>query len=167
METAARIIRQDIRAMVYDSSTYPELKDITCTAPESLDTFIHNVIHHSSKTEHSPKHEAIIQSIIASTRPRSFLSPLLLGIAVYIHRKYGSKDLIELLNNLGFSESYWEVQRYEYSVIADQSDQQDPDGFLQYVFDNADFNILTVDGHGRFHSMRVFSAPHPLVTQAL
>ena len=89
-ETAARIIRQDIRAMVYDSSTYPEPKDLTCTAPESLDTFIHNVIHHSSKTEHSPKHEAIMQSIIAATRPRSFLSPLLLGIVVYIHRKYGS-----------------------------------------------------------------------------
>ena len=102
------------------SSTYPEPKDITCTAPESLDTFIHNVIHHSSKTEHSPKHEAIMQSIIAATRPRSFLSPLLLGIAVCIHRKYGSKDLIELLNNLGFSQSYWEVQWYEYSVMADQ-----------------------------------------------
>ena len=91
VETAARIIRQNIRAMVYDSSTYPEPKDITCTAPESLDTFIHNVIHHSSKTEHSPKHEAITQSIIAATRPRSFLSPLLLGIAVCIHRKYGSR----------------------------------------------------------------------------
>ena len=87
VETAACIIRQDIRAMVYDSSTYPEPKDITCTAPESLDTFIHNVIYHSSKTEHSPKHEAIMQSIIAATRPRSFLSPLLLGITVCIHRK--------------------------------------------------------------------------------
>ena len=135
------------------SSTYPEPKDITCTAPESLDTFIHNVIHHSSKTEHSPKHEAIMQSIIAATRPRSFLSPLLLGIAVCIHRKYGSKDLIELMNNLGFSQSYWEVQWYEYSVMADQSDQQDPDGFLQHVFDNADFNIRTIDGRGTFHSM--------------
>ena len=135
------------------SCTYPEPKDITCTAPESLDTFIHNVIHHSSKTGHSPKHEAIMQSIIAATRPRSFLSPLLLGIAVCIHRKYGSKDLIELLNNLGFSQSYWEVQWYEYSVMADQSDQQDPDGFLQHVFDNADFNIRTIDGHGTFHSM--------------
>ena len=51
--------------------------------------------------------------------------------------------------------------------MADQSDQQDPDGFLQYVFDNADFNIRTIDGHGTFHSMGVFSAPHPLVTQAL
>ena len=135
------------------SSTYPEPKDITCTAPESLDTFIHNVIHHSSKTEHSPKHEAIMQSMIAATRRRSFLSPLLLGIAVCIHRKYGSKDLIELLNNLGFSQSYWEVQWYECSVMADQSDQQDPDGFLQHVFDNADFNIRTIDGHGTFHSM--------------
>ena len=86
-------------AMVYDSSTCPEPKGILCTAPESLDTFIHNVIHHSSETEHSPKHEAIMQSTIAATRPHSLFSPLLLGIAVYIHRKYGSKDRIELLNN--------------------------------------------------------------------
>ena len=37
--------------------------------------------------------------------------------------------------------------------MADKSDQQDPDGFLQYVFDNADFNIRTIDGHGTSHSM--------------
>ena len=107
--------------MVYDSSTNPEPTNISCTAPESLDSFVHNVIRHSGKKEHGSKHEAIIQSIIADTRPRSFLSPLLLGIAVYIHRKYGSKDLIELLKNLGFSESYLEVQRYKYSIMADRS----------------------------------------------
>ena len=71
------------------------------------------------------------------------------------------KDLIELLNNLGFSESYWEVQWYEYSVMADQSDQQDPDGFLQYVFDNVDFNIPIIDGHGTFHSMRGIQCSTP------
>ena len=38
--------------------------------------------------------------------------------------------------------------------MADQSDQQDPDGFLQYVFDNADYNIRTIDGHGTFHSIQ-------------
>ena len=59
------------------------------------------------------------------------------------------------------------MQWYEYSVMADQSDQQDPGGFVRYVFDNADFNIRTIDGHGTVHSMGVFSAPHPLVTQAL
>ena len=59
------------------------------------------------------------------------------------------------------------MQRYEYPVMADQSDQQDPDGFLQYGIDNANFNIRIIDGHGTFHNMGVFSAPHPLVTQAL
>ena len=153
VETAARIIRQDIRAMVYDSSVYPDPKNITCIAPESLASFVHHIIDPGGKKEPGVKQEAIIQSIIAAIRPRSFISPLLLGIAVYIHRKYGSKELIELLNHLGFSESYLEVKRYEYSMMMNESDQQNPDGFLQYVFDNADFNIRTIDGHGTFHSM--------------
>ena len=112
VETAASIIRQDIRAMVYDSSVYPDPKDITCAAPESLKSFVQNVIDYKHTNKNQVKVEAIIQSIIAATRPRSFVPPLLLAIAVYIHRKYGSKELIELLNKLCFSESYLEVKRY-------------------------------------------------------
>ena len=37
--------------------------------------------------------------------------------------------------------------------MADQSNQQDPDGFLQYVIDNANVNMRTIDGHGTFYSM--------------
>ena len=64
---------------------------------------------------------------------------------------------IELLNTLGFSHSYsfQEVQRYEYSVMADRSHQQNFNGFLQYIFDDADFhlNIHTIDGQYTFNGM--------------
>ena len=96
---------------------------------------------------------SLTSAIISATRPRSCVSPFLLGIAVYIHRKYGSKELIGLLNNVGFSESYVEVQRYEYSLFADMPDSVSEQGFAQFVFDNADFNIRTIDGHNTFHSM--------------
>ena len=36
VETVARIIRQNIHRMVYDSYTYPEPMIISFTAPESL-----------------------------------------------------------------------------------------------------------------------------------
>ena len=60
METAARIMKQDIRVMVYDSYTYSEPMSITFTAPESLCTILYNTIHHGCKKEHGSQHEAKI-----------------------------------------------------------------------------------------------------------
>ena len=49
---------------------------------------------------------------------------------------------IELLNTLGFSQNYQEVQWYEYPVMADQSHQHTLSGFLQYFSDDADFDFI-------------------------
>ena len=70
-----------------------------------------------------------------------------------MHRKYGSKELIDLLSSLGFSETYKEVQRYEYSITKHSSPDLDDNKFAQFIFDNADFNVHTLDGHNTFHSM--------------
>ena len=62
---------------------------------------------------------------------------------------------IGLLNTLGFSHNFscQEVQRYEYSVMADQSHQHNLRNFLLYLIDNANFNVYTIDGHYTFHGI--------------
>lgn len=43
-------------------------------------------------------------------RPRSFLSPLQVGLSVTLHRKFGSEKVIDLCNSLGFCVSYQEAE---------------------------------------------------------
>jgi len=81
-------------------------------------------------------------------RPRSFLSPVLIGIGAYVHRKFGAKELVTLLPNLGFSASYDEVLRLESSILNCNPSEITNDGFQQFVFDNADHNVNTLDGLG-------------------
>ena len=88
-----------------------------------------------------------------SMSPRSFISPLLLAIAVYIHRKYASRELIDILSSLDFCVNYREVQRYEYAMIYCEAPSYDLTRFVQFVFDNADFNINTLNGKSTFYSM--------------
>lgn len=45
------------------------------------------------------------------------------------------------------------VKLYKSSVLFNLETTVDPDAFLQIVFDNADFNVRTIDGHGTFHVM--------------
>ena len=97
---------------------------------------------------------AISHALIAAFRPRSFISPLLLAIGIYLHQKYASRELIDILNSLGFAVSYREVQRYEYSMMAGESPSYDLDGFLQFIFDNADFNVHSLDGYNTFPRIR-------------
>ncbi|KAG8196501.1 hypothetical protein JTE90_012317 [Oedothorax gibbosus] len=99
---------------------------------------------------------AISHAIIAATRPRSFVSPLLTGLSVCMYRKFGSKLLIDMMSSLGFSSSHHEAQLLEASSIAQSQPSlkiPNADAFCQLVFDNADFNVNTIDGHGTFHAM--------------
>lgn len=75
-----------------------------------------------------------------------YLNLFCAGTSVYLHRKFGSKLLIDYLSNLGLSASYSEAQMYELSSLALSH-------HVQYVFDNADFNVSTIDGHNTFHQM--------------
>lgn len=38
------------------------------------------------------------------------------------------------------------------------------DGFLQFIFNNADFNIRTIDGFGAFHNMGCVQCMTPVTT---
>ena len=78
------------------------------------------------------------------------MSPLLLALATFIHNKYGSTELIDVLcNHESFNEvvKVVNVQMKEFFSHAGLCG-----GLVQFVFDNVDVNIATATGHGTFHA---------------
>lgn len=57
--------------------------------------------------------------IISSVRPRSFVSPILLGLSSMMHKKYASKGITYSLSNLGLCCSYKETLRFEALIVQD------------------------------------------------
>ncbi|GBN05256.1 hypothetical protein AVEN_116386-1 [Araneus ventricosus] len=96
---------------------------------------------------------ALAHSVIAATRPKSFVSLLQVGVAASLFQKYGSRRLIDTLSYIGFCSSYTEAMLFEVSAIMRSPLHIDDKAFSQFVFDNADFNKQTLDGHNTFHAM--------------
>ena len=106
-------MREDIRSCIYDCDAYPIVKeeltdiihDLEDKVPETLLCFTKAVINPKNNDTDILKRKSltIAHAIVAATRPRSCISSLLRSIAVYIHRTYGSEDLIQLLNTIGLS----------------------------------------------------------------
>ena len=86
--TAAAIIREDIRAHVYDNSVYPGCEDITNSSiqqvPDTLREFVDEVT--KSKRRNEQKRLSIQHAIISAVRPRLFLSSLQISLSVFLHR---------------------------------------------------------------------------------
>lgn len=167
IKTAAAIIRREIKFKNYDYSQFPTIEEISKGGseliPEVLNVLITEIIQPTSKRQTPEKIQStkqiterkkitICHNIISAARPRSFLSPVQLGTGVSLHRKYGSKALVDILCNLGVSVPYKEVLKYERSVTSEESTRIE-DGYVQFVFDNADYNVHTLDGHNTFHVM--------------
>jgi len=72
-----------------------------------------------------------------------------------IYRKHASRHLIDLLANSGFCASYYEAQKLEMSAIysAKPGFNVKKGAFNQFVFDNVDFNVCTIDGLDTLHAM--------------
>ncbi|GBN25982.1 hypothetical protein AVEN_37278-1 [Araneus ventricosus] len=96
---------------------------------------------------------SIAHSIISSVRPLSFVSAVQVLTEVFIHRRFRSRHLINLLHNLGRSNSYSEIRTYETSMTMNASSKVQDNRFSQFFFDNVHYNTQTVDGHGIFHAM--------------
>lgn len=162
--TAAQLVAADIRSQPFECDTYPspdtlELDSLKNSVPEVLHTLIEGIVCNSSCRSaatsllNKRRIVAIEQAIMSATRPRSYLSPLLIGLGVYLHRRYDSRMLIDLLHAFGFSCSYDEAKRYQWSALFSAPLPENDDAFVQFIFDNADHNIKSLDGHGTFHSM--------------
>ena len=101
--------------------------------------------------------------LISSARPRSFLSPILLGLSAMMHKKHASKNLIDSLSYLGLCSSYYEALLFEASIVNDPLNHSISDNcFVQFVFDNADHNTNTLDGRNTFHAMGGIMCVTPL-----
>lgn len=112
------------------------------------------------------KQNSIGHTIVQSSRPRSVITPTLFGVGVETDHVFGSKWLINELSRLGFSVSYDEVVKYKQSVIQSETletllSEYTPGTFTQWVADNVDHNVITLDGQGTFHGMGIIAISTP------
>ena len=116
-EEVTELILGDIRAAEFDCDRYPSAEEISdiehgleCL-PRYLKQFLKGIL----KT--GLKQLSIGQAIVQSTRPRSYLSPVLFGLAVELDHIFGSKWLLTELNKLGFCLEPEEVNHFKQPVV--------------------------------------------------
>ena len=81
-----------------------------------------------------------------------------------MHNHFGSKFLIDSLNSHGFCSSYTEVKKYEVSAADAQGNEITgfiPGQFIQFIGDNVDHNVRTLDGANTFHDMGIIAVTSP------
>ena len=126
-----------------------------------LDLFLKEII---TATGNEIKRAAIGQSIMQSSRPRSLLCPIQVGLAVQLHNMFGSRILIDFLHKLGYCISYSELLQFESCAAFHQNISLPPipeDSILHFAADNVDHNIRTLDGHNTFHGMGIIGIITP------
>ena len=80
-----------------------------------------------------------------------------------IAKKIWVKGLLNLFSALGISVSYKEAILFDVSVITHPSEDYLPSGFIQFIFDNVDHNICTLDGYNTLHAMTGIQCTTPYV----
>ena len=163
IRTAAKLIKQDIKAIVTSDTSYPkvdeDLEKHIQFLPFSLQVFLDHLV----AGKHRFKLASIGQTVMQAARPRALVAPLQIGLAVQVHHAFASRFLIDTLNSHGFCSSYNEVQRYSKNAAVQQStDIPSFNGeFVQYSADNVDHNVRTLDGRDTFHGMGIISTVTP------
>jgi len=158
VKTAAKLVRAQLREMQYTRDIYPsetEISDADAALhfiPSLLHVFMQELI------QNQLKEIAISNSIIQAARPRSVISPILFGLGVQTDHAYGSKWLLDELARLRFSISSAEVHRFKQSVMLSEENKSSvcesmTNHFTQWVGDNVDHNVASIDGRGSFHGM--------------
>ena len=73
--------------------------------------------------------------------------------------------MIDTLNKMGFCSSYSEVQKFERSAALNQGTdlqiETNSKQFVQYIADNVDHDLRTLNGLGTFHGMGIMAAITP------
>ena len=170
VKDAARLIAAEIREMTCSMDVYPTTDDISGInqelIPPLLQLFIESLI--KSKLKQS----SLAQALIQAARPQSAIMPLLFGLGVQLDHEFGSEFLLMQLSRLGFCVSYDEVTRFKCSVM--QSGHADvlncatsASAFTQFIADNVDHNVRTLDGLHTFHGMGIIGAMMPVVVLCL
>lgn len=119
--------------------------------------FLRNIF---SKKDSDLQVDSIGQAIVQTARRRLSIEPLQIGLAVQLHHMFRSRFLIENVSSMGFCSSYSEIKKFESAVVATNQDTPhalDQSHFLQFVADNVDQNIDTIDGNNTFHGMGIMA----------
>jgi len=169
ISAAAKLIKTDIYALEAESTKafYPSYSTVSSTSenqgflPESLQCLL-KVLFSGSGSE--KRIASIGQAMIQAARPKGIIPPLQVALGIQLHHLFGSRYLLDLLNTLGFCSSYYEVQKFESNAAVTLNTTIPsffPGKFLQFVADNADHNVRTLDGLGTFHGMGIIACTSP------
>jgi hypothetical protein len=162
IKTAAKLILADIRTTKIDKEYYPteeEIADINfCenAQPTTLRQFLEIIV------KDRLKRASLGQCLMMCARPRSGLLPIPFGLSVELDNMFGSRWLIDEVSKLGFAVSYYELQKFKQAVLIhddsiDATNRQKPE-FTQWIGDNVDHNVCTIDGKNTFHGMGIISS---------
>jgi hypothetical protein len=91
-----------------------------------------------------------------------------LGLAIKLHHRFGSKELISILHEHGYITTYDEVLRFRTSVAKCVGEQDytarglaKNGGTISAWCDNYDLNVFTPNGKRETHAMAVEFTQHP------
>jgi len=165
IKTVAKLTVAEIRDMKSDLETYRPLCSVENYHSDFLSpllsTFLNSIVSDRRKSV------AVGHCLMQAARPRSVLSPLLLGLSIELDHLHGSSFLVTHLSHLGFCGSYDELTCYKQSFVTSQKPGQTdglpyPTAMTQWVGDNVDHNLQTTDGQGTFHGMGLIAVSVPL-----
>jgi len=163
VKTAAKLILSEIRSQYFDCDNYPSKEDIqdgeknlNCLTP-NLKMFMQLCVRSSIQQA------SIGQCLMHAIRPRSMLPPVLFGLTVELDHVFRSRWLLDHLAKLAFCMGSKEATRYKQSVVENESasdwlKRNMAGSFHHWIADNADHNMRTLDGKGRFHAIAVIVA---------
>ena len=162
IQTAAKIILNDIRSQNYDTDYYPTIATIENIVesehyvPETLKQFLYILVKKQLPRVSLP------QAIISNARPISSISPILFyASGAELNNQFCSRWLLWELNRLGLCIDPDEVTRLKQSVIQIENIDEviipKPNSIIQYVADNTDRDICTLDGKNTHHGLRTIA----------
>ena len=127
--------------------------------PQTLKLLLEGILASKDDVKVSSSRQAIIQA----ARPRVTLAPLQAGLAVQLHHPFASRFLIDTPHRVDFCSSYQEAQLFNQNAALDQGTNiPDYNGeFVQYVADNVDQNVRTLDSNDTFHGMGMIATVIP------
>lgn len=164
IEAAAKLIASDVKSMETAKDFYPDTGDIADSAsyiPNSLQLLLRTMF---AGKKVGVKLASIGQAIMQAIRPRAIIAPLQLGLGIQMHHHFASRFLVDTLHAHGFSSSYAEVMKYERSAAVVQGTEipgYSEEHHIEYIADNVDHNVATIDGTGTFHGMGIIAAVTP------
>ena len=102
IETAGKLIKNDIKGIMTSTEFYPSHADISSLGNnlDYLPDYLRCLLNHLFKED--IKTTSIGQSIIQATRPRDLIAPIQLGVGVQMHHHFSSKFLVDSLYRHGF-----------------------------------------------------------------